>query len=74
MGFLNTLNELGPALLQPLFGWLLDRSWSGAMVDGIRSYSSLSYHQSSLALLAVLGMAVLCLVFIRSPSLKSHLS
>jgi sugar phosphate permease len=29
---------LGAALAQPLFGWLLDRSWDGTVVDGVRRY------------------------------------
>jgi predicted MFS family arabinose efflux permease len=29
---------LGGALLQPLVGWVMDLSWQGAMVDGVRLY------------------------------------
>lgn len=66
MGFLNTLNEFGPALLQPFFGWLLDRHWTGEMANGIRIYSIHTYHQASLALLGVLATAALLMVFIRT--------
>lgn len=66
MGFLNTLNELGPAMLQPLFGWLLDRGWSGKIVDNVRVYSSEAYHNSALALLAALVIALIMMALIRT--------
>ncbi len=31
---------LGPAILQPLVGWAMDRTWQGRMVDGVRFYSA----------------------------------
>ena len=71
MGFLNTLNELGPALLLPLFGWLLDRGWAGKIIDNTRSYSSQNYHDAALALMLVLGAAALLMCFIRlQPTIK----
>jgi nitrate/nitrite transporter NarK len=30
---------LGGALLQPLVGWVMDLSWQGTVVDGVRLYS-----------------------------------
>jgi hypothetical protein len=35
---------LGPTLLQPAVGWMLDRRWSGDLVDGIRIYNMTAYH------------------------------
>ena len=69
MGFLNTLNELGPALLQPLFGLLLDRGWTGEIVNNTRIYSNENYHHASLALLVVLAIAFLIVCFIRTKKL-----
>jgi len=38
-GAVNVGNMLGPTLLQPAIGWALDRRWSGAFINGARSYS-----------------------------------
>jgi len=39
MGFM-----LGPTLLQPAVGWMLDRNWSGDMLNGVKIYSLNAYH------------------------------
>ena len=39
----NTGVFLGAAIVQPLFGWLLDRHWDGTIVEGVRRYSSGDY-------------------------------
>jgi MFS family permease len=42
-GLINMGNMLGPMLLQPGIGWLLDRRWSGATANGLRVYSVESF-------------------------------
>ncbi len=37
-GIVNGGNMLGPTLMQPLVGLLLDRQWTGAMANGARTY------------------------------------
>jgi MFS family permease len=37
-GAVNVGNMLGPTLLQPAIGWMLDRRWSGAFAAGARVY------------------------------------
>jgi len=32
---------VGPAIIQPITGWMLDRIWTGAMESGIRTYDIL---------------------------------
>lgn len=39
MGFM-----LGPTLLQPAVGWMLDRNWHGGSMDGSKIYSLTAYH------------------------------
>ncbi|TRZ66878.1 MAG: MFS transporter [Rhodocyclaceae bacterium] len=49
---------LGPAILQPLVGWAMDRSWlatNGAVVDGVRNYAAADYH---VGLLLMAGAAL----------------
>lgn len=55
----NTGLFLGAALMQPLFGWVLDQGWDGAMRDGARLYGATDYHN---ALFLMLGFAVLALL------------
>ena len=43
---------LGGALLQPMVGWLMDRSWDGTMQDGVRLYSPQDFQQGILLLAA----------------------
>ena len=43
-GIINMGIMSGPTLLQPVVGWMLDRSWSGNLVDGIRVYNIAAYH------------------------------
>lgn len=39
-GAINVGNMIGPTLLQPVIGIILDRQWSGAMAGGLRVYST----------------------------------
>ena len=34
---------LGPAIMQPLVGWLMDRNWDGSMANGARLYKLADY-------------------------------
>ena len=39
-GLASLLIMAGPAIAQPLFGWLMDYNWQGVMEQGIRVYSN----------------------------------
>jgi sugar phosphate permease len=43
-GGTNVGNMLGPTLLQPAIGWMLDRQWAGETVNGLRVYSAGAFH------------------------------
>lgn len=65
LGFMNTLNMIGPILLQPLVGFVLDTQWNGIMMDGARLYSIGNY-RIALAILPICVLASLVfLPFIR---------
>lgn len=55
----NTGLFLGAAIMQPLFGWVLDRGWDGTLENGVRIYSAANYQQ---ALWLMLGFAALALI------------
>jgi len=61
-GVVNMGVMSGPMLLQPLVGWVLDRHWSGALVDGIRVYSQGAYQAGFALMIAwtVLALGLLC--------------
>ncbi len=55
----NTGCFAGTALVQPLFGWIADKTWDGRVVEGTRVYGAADYHNG---FLLMLGFAVLGLV------------
>ncbi len=59
ISLVNTGLFLGAAIMQPLFGWVLDLSWRGESVGGVNVYSAAGYHN---AMLLMAGFAVVALV------------
>lgn len=73
MGFLNTINNLGPSLLQPLIGLALDYKWHGALLaDGTRIYSTHDYERAAILIIIDLLLAMLFLFFIKVPTKFNH--
>ncbi|HEX2955025.1 MAG TPA: MFS transporter, partial [Bacillota bacterium] len=63
-GFVNSGGFIGAALLQPLFGLILDRNWQGAVENGVRVYPLSAYQNAFWWCTVVLGLGVLftCLI------------
>jgi MFS family permease len=61
-GVINMGIMLGPTLLQPAVGWMLDRNWNGDLVDGIRIYNIAAYHDG-FTLMIVWAMLSFVLLF-----------
>ena len=57
MGFM-----LGPTLLQPAVGWMLDRNWNGELLNGVKIYSLNAYH-AGFTLMIVWAMLSFGLLF-----------
>ena len=55
----NTGLFLGAALMQPLFGWVLDQTWDGTLVNGLRQFAMDDYRS---ALWLMCGFAVIALI------------
>jgi MFS family permease len=70
LGFMNTFDSICEAITEPFIGKLLDLTWSGAYVKGVRSFSLDNYHQSLLALALYLGLALFLLFFIKETYCK----
>ena len=57
LGLLNMAAFVGPAITQPLFGYILDLGWRGEMMEGVRLYPLEAFQQGLwiCCLLAALG-------------------
>jgi len=53
---------LGPMLLQPAMGWMLDHHWQGQLADGVRIYGLTAYRWA-FALMMAWALLSLVLVF-----------
>ncbi len=60
-GAINVGNMLGPTLLQPGIGWVLDRVWSGQTLNGVRVYTTANFQT---AFLLIVGWCVVASVLI----------
>ena len=64
-GLVNMGVMMGPMLLQPGVGWILDRHWQGEMAEGVRVYSLEAYRSGFGLMLAWLALALLLILFTR---------
>jgi len=64
-GLVNAGSFVGGALMQPLFGWVLDRHWQGAVEEGVRIYPLEAYQQAFILCAVVLGLGVLFTALIK---------
>jgi sugar phosphate permease len=64
-GVVNTGVMVGPMILQPSIGWVLDRLWGGAMQDGARVYELAAYRTGFALMIAWLVGSVVAILFTR---------
>jgi MFS family permease len=62
---------LGPAVLQPLVGWVMDRRWQGAMEGGARLYSAADYQAGLTLLAAAAALGALATFFVRETGCRN---
>jgi MFS family permease len=60
-GMANTGSMIGPTLLQPGIGWILDRMWGGKMADGLRVYDLSAFETG---FLLMIGWSILACILI----------
>ncbi len=71
LGIFNIGGFLGPSLLQPLMGYVLDLNWTGQMIDGARSYPQAAYTKAlSLCVIAVL-ISLGCAFFVKETNCRN---
>ena len=61
IGFMNAFDAFVGAFSDPLNGWLLDLSWTGEMIEGVRVFSTLGYQLSFLTIPAYMLIALFAL-------------
>lgn len=64
-GLTNMGVMMGPMLLQPLVGLILDRHWTGRMLEGVRVYSLNAYEIGFIPMMGWALLSVLLLLFTR---------
>ncbi|HRD49644.1 MAG TPA: MFS transporter, partial [Candidatus Contendobacter sp.] len=58
IALVNTGVFLGAAIFQPLFGWIMDLSWNGAMANGVRVYGFADYRAGFFLTLGGVALAI----------------
>lgn len=71
LGFMNMMNMIGGTALQPLIGILLDFTWNGSTLNGVRAYEMANFHIALSVLPCFMLAALLILPFIRETYGKS---
>jgi MFS family permease len=64
-GVVNTGVMMGPMILQPVVGWILDQNWQGTLAAGARVYSLAAYQKGFTLMLAWLALGFVLLFFTR---------
>jgi MFS family permease len=64
-GVVNTGVMVGPLVLQPSIGWMLDRLWGGAVQDGVRVYELSAYRAGFGLMMAWLVGSLAAVLFTR---------
>jgi hypothetical protein len=62
---------LGPAILQPLTGWIMERSWDGRIENGIRIYSATDWHNGLLLISAAAVAGWLATLFVKETGCRN---
>jgi len=71
IGTLNIGGFLGPSVLQPLMGYVLDLNWTGDMANGIRVYSQAAHSKSLFLCAAAVLIAVASTFFIKETGCRN---
>jgi MFS family permease len=69
-GTTNIGNMIGPALLQPGIGWILDKHWSGTILDGVHVYDLHAYRLGFVLMIGWLLISTLLLSFTKETYCK----
>jgi MFS family permease len=71
-GVVNMGVMLGPTILQPAVGWILDRNWTGGVANQVRVYSLEAYQSGFSLMIAWAGLSLVLLFFTRETSCRQQ--
>lgn len=69
-GVVNMGVMMGPMILQPTVGWMLDRGWQSELSDGIRVYGIPAYQSGFMLMLGWVILAFVLIVFTQETSAR----
>ena len=69
-GVCNMGPLIGGMLLQPGVGWMLDRHWTGTLVNGARTYDTAAYQAGFGLIFACIVVSLLLISFLRDTHCK----
>jgi MFS family permease len=67
LGYMNTMNMVGGAALQPLLGHLLDLHWQGKFINGVRFYDVADFQNALNIIFVLFIIAAILFFFIKEP-------
>jgi hypothetical protein len=62
---------LGAAILQPLTGWIMERTWDGRIENGVRIYSAAEWHNGILLLAGAAMAGWIATLFVRETGCRN---
>ena len=71
LAFLNAGVFLGVAILQTMFGWMMDISWNGVKIDGVVQYTFENYMYGLLFFTFISLVGVVASVFVKETNCQS---
>lgn len=69
-GIMNMGHMVGPTLMQPAVGWVLDQLWQGTTVNGIRIYTLANYRAGFVLMIVWAALSLGSLFFTRETRCK----
>ena len=70
-GFINMSSMVSGIILMPLVGWIVNLSWDGTMLDGMKVYSATDFKMGVAAVVAFICLGVISTLFIKDRSPKT---
>jgi sugar phosphate permease len=71
IALVNTGLFLGAAIMQPAFGWAMDLTWNGALVDGVRVYALADYRNGLWLSAGFAGIGLIAAFFVRETGCRN---
>ena len=62
---------LGPAILQPMVGWMMERSWDGRIENGVRIYGEAAWRDGLLLIAAAAAAGWVATLFVRETNCRN---